>query len=351
MRILGIETSCDDTAAAIYDQQQGLIANRLSSQVDIHKPYGGVVPELAARDHLAQVFPLIDQLLNGDENRGAAMDAIAYTAGPGLAGALLVGASVANSLAFAWDIPAMGVHHMEGHLLAPMLEPQPPDFPFVALLVSGGHTMLVDVAAHKQYKIIGQSLDDAAGEAFDKTARLLGLEYPGGPAIAQCALGGDAARFHFSRPMTNRPGLDMSFSGLKTQVLTTAGRQKNLDAQTIADIALAFELAVCETLVIKCSRAVKISGRTRLVVAGGVGANQRLRQSLDAEAQKNQWEVFYPKPELCTDNGAMIAYAGSLRLANIHNDSRHDDSPNDDSVKMRNGAFDVYPRWSLEEIM
>ena len=339
MRVLGIETSCDDTGAAIYDDVDGLVDHALASQVETHRPYGGVVPELAARDHLSKVLPLIDYLLDGAENRGRAVDAIAYTAGPGLSGALLVGASVAESLGFAWNVPTIGVHHMEGHLLAPMLEETPPEYPFVALLVSGGHSLLVDVAGVGEYRIIGQSVDDAAGEAFDKTAKLLGLGYPGGPAIARAAQHGDPGRFQFSRPMTNRPGLDMSFSGLKTQVLTTTRNQPELDDQCIADIALGFELAVTDTLAIKCKRALAQAGRNRLVVSGGVGANTRLRELLQSMCGDHGWEVFYPRPALCTDNGAMIAYAGFQRLQQGGKDSERSSL-----------AFEIRPRWSLEEI-
>ena len=339
MRVLGIETSCDDTGAAIFDGSKGLVDHALASQVETHRPYGGVVPELAARDHLSKLLPLVNHLIQGEANANQEVDAIAYTAGPGLAGALLVGASVAESLGFAWDIPTIGVHHMEGHLLAPMLEDDPPPYPFVALLVSGGHSMLVDVAGIGQYRIIGQSVDDAAGEAFDKTAKLLGLGYPGGPAISRIAVSGDAERFHFSRPMTNRPGLDMSFSGLKTQVLTTTHEQPKLDDQCIADIALGFELAVTDTLAIKCRRALEQTGRERLVVSGGVGANSRLRELLRKMCTENGWQVFYPRPELCTDNGAMIAYAGYQRLLL---QSREHVAPD--------RSFDVRPRWSLEDI-
>ena len=336
MRILGIETSCDDTGAAIYDSKQGLIVHRLASQIELHQQYGGVVPELAARDHIRTLLPLIDSLLEDPANAGKKPDALAYTAGPGLSGALLVGASLGKSLAQSWQIPAIGVHHMEGHLLAPMLEDNPPEFPFLALLVSGGHTLLVDVESPGTYKIVGQSLDDAAGEAFDKTAKMLGLAYPGGPAIAKAAIEGDPHRFVFPRPMTNRPGLDFSFSGLKTHTLTTA-RKHELNDQTIADIALAFELAVVDTLRIKCIRALTQTRRSRLVVAGGVGANQRLRAILDDMARKIDVKLFFPSPEFCTDNGAMIAYAGYFRLG-------LQGTP--DSAY----AFDVHPRWSLEDI-
>jgi N6-L-threonylcarbamoyladenine synthase len=336
MRILGIETSCDDTAAAIYDSDRGLLCHRLASQIELHRPYGGVVPELAARDHIRTLLPLVDNLIGDETNRNRIPDSIAYTAGPGLAGALLVGASLSRGLAHSWGIPVIGVHHMEGHLLAPMLESDPPEFPLLALLVSGGHTLLVDVAEPGTYRVLGQTVDDAAGEAFDKTSKMLGLGYPGGPAIARAALEGDPDRFRFPRPMTNRPGLDFSFSGLKTHALTTS-RQYQLDSRTVADIAIAFELAVVDTLAIKCLRGLEQSGRKRLVVAGGVGANQRLRQRLRDAAEKTGAEVFYPRPEFCTDNGAMIAYAGFFRLSR-------------DGSGDRGHGFEVRPRWSLEEI-
>ena len=346
MRVLGIETSCDDTGVAIYDSHQGLIAHQLASQVDLHSQYGGVVPELAARDHIRTLLPLVDNLVNGSLNRGSRIDAVAYTAGPGLAGALLVGASIGRSLAMAWQIPAVGVHHMEGHLLAPMLETPSPEFPFLALLVSGGHTMLVDVASPGQYHILGQTVDDAAGEAFDKTAKLLGLGYPGGPVISKAAREGNPNRFVFPRPMTSRPGLDFSFSGLKTHVATVC-RQHVLDQQTIADIAIAFELAAVDTLAIKCSRALQQTGRKRLVVSGGVGANQRLRDTLSETTANPGVEVFYPRPEFCTDNGAMIAYAGYFRLSlRDSDDPDHRCSPHHHT----DHGFDIYPRWSLEDI-
>ncbi len=338
MRVLGIETSCDDTGVAIYDSEAGLLAHALATQVELHKPFGGVVPELAARDHIKTLLPLIDHLIGDARNGGVKPDAIAYTAGPGLKGALLVGASVGESLAHAWGVPALGVHHMEGHLLAPMLEHNPPAAPMLALLVSGGHTLLVDVQAIGTYHILGQSLDDAAGEAFDKTAQLLGLGYPGGPAIAEAARNGQPQRFSLPRPMTKRAGLDFSFSGLKTHVRTTAGKHP-LDRQTIADLALAFEVAVVETLVIKCVRALRQSGRERLVVSGGVGANTRLRQRLRQAAAELGVEVFYPRPELCTDNGAMIAFAGYVRLSGERS-----------ANQSGSGEFDVRSRWSLEEI-
>ena len=343
MRTLGIETSCDDTAAAIYDHRLGLLAHARAGQLEVHQLYGGIVPELAARDHIKTLLPLIDYLIHGDANQGVAPDAVAYTAGPGLAGALLVGASVGVSLARGWGVPAIGVHHLEGHLLAPLLEDNPPPTPLLALLVSGGHTMLVDVGAIGEYRIIGATLDDAAGEAFDKTAQLLGLGFPGGPAIARAAEDGRSGRFTFTRPMINRGGLDFSFSGLKTQVRTVVGeltQHDALDAQTIADIALAFESTVVETLVIKCMRALRAGGRKRLVVSGGVGANARLRERMRAAAQAVDVRVFYPRAELCTDNGAMIALAGHLRLQRgacaVARDGGH--------------GFDVRPRWSIEEI-
>lgn len=341
MRILGIETSCDDTGVAIYDGDKGLVVHRLASQISLHSEYGGVVPELAARDHIRTLLPLVDNILNDPSNEEQKMDAIAYTAGPGLAGALLVGASVSASLASGWGIPAVGIHHMEGHLLAPMLEENSPEFPFIALLVSGGHTMLVDVAAPGDYRILGQSVDDAAGEAFDKTAKMLGLGYPGGPIISKVAKQGQLGRFVFPRPMTNRPGLDFSFSGLKTHALTTAQQQDSLDPQTVSDIALAFEVAVAETLGIKCERALKATDRKRLIIAGGVGANQRLRETLHRVCDKNKAEVFYPRPELCTDNGAMIAYAGFFRMQKLGSSL---------STSLQQSKFDVYPRWSLEDI-
>ena len=339
MRILGIETSCDDTAAALYDSDAGLLAHRLASQIEVHKPYGGVVPELAARDHIRTLLPLIDHLLAEPGNDGRAPDAVAYTAGPGLAGALLVGASVGASLAQAWGVPAVGVHHMEGHLLAPFLERPQPAMPLLALLVSGGHTLMVDVEAVGVYHILGQSLDDAAGEAFDKTAQLLGLGFPGGPAIAAAARAGKPGRFTLPRPMTRRAGLDFSFSGLKTQVRATAAQQP-LDRQTIADLALAFEVAVVETLVTKCLRALRQTRRKRLVVSGGVGANARLRERLREAAAGVGAAVFYPRPQLCTDNGAMIAYAGYLRLSG--------QLPRGKEVA--GGGFDIRPRWSLDAI-
>lgn len=309
MRVLGIETSCDETGVAIYDTEHGLLAHRLFSQIAMHAEYGGVVPELASRDHIKRVLPLLRQALSDANLDLTDIDGIAYTAGPGLIGALMTGASIARSMAWGLGIPAVGVHHMEGHLLAPMLEENPPELPFVALLVSGGHTMLVDVPRIGEYHILGESVDDAAGEAFDKTAKLMGLDYPGGPLLAKLAEQGRAGVYKFPRPMIDRPGCDFSFSGLKTFSLTTWQNSTQTE-QDKADIARAFEEAVVDTLFIKCRRALEQAGRKRLVVAGGVGANQRLRTKL-AELPAT---VAFPRLAFCTDNGAMIAYAGALRL-------------------------------------
>ncbi len=320
MKVLGIETSCDETAAAIYDGAVGLRSHRLFSQVDLHAQYGGVVPELASRDHVRKLLPLIEGALSDAGLKADEIDGIAYTAGPGLVGALLVGASVARSLAFAWDKPALGVHHLEGHLLAPMLEPQAPTFPFLALLVSGGHTLLAEVRGIGDYEIIGASVDDAAGEAFDKTAKLLGLSYPGGPALAKLADSGQPGRFKFPRPMLDRPGLDFSFSGLKTAVVV-ALRNLTLDDAMRADVAAEFQCAVVDTLAAKCERALDQTGFDALVVAGGVGANRALRERLAVMGQRRGVRVYYPRPEFCTDNAAMIAYAGYRRLvAGQHDD-------------------------------
>ncbi|MFL6578089.1 MAG: tRNA (adenosine(37)-N6)-threonylcarbamoyltransferase complex transferase subunit TsaD [Povalibacter sp.] len=320
MKVLGIETSCDETAAAIYDGERGLLAHALFSQVELHAVYGGVVPELASRDHVRKLLPLIEAALSEARMSPEEIDGVAYTAGPGLAGALLVGASVARSLAFAWGKPAVGVHHLEGHLLAPMLEDDAPSFPFLALLVSGGHTLLAEVRGIGDYQIIGASVDDAAGEAFDKTAKLLGLPYPGGPALAKLADSGQPSRFKFPRPMLDRPGLDFSFSGLKTAVVV-ALRGLTLDDGTRADVAAEFQRAVVETLAVKCARALDQTGFTSLVVAGGVGANKLLRRELSLLGERRHVRVYYPRPEFCTDNGAMIAYAGFRRLSA----GQHDD--------------------------
>jgi len=314
MRVLGIETSCDETAAAIYDGDKGLLAHRLFSQIDLHAKYGGVVPELASRDHVRKLVPLIDEVLTASGSFPADINGVAYTAGPGLVGALLVGAAVGRSLAFGWNVPSVGVHHLEGHLLAPMLEPDPPAFPFLALLVSGGHTLIAEVAELGRYRILGTSLDDAAGEAFDKTAKLLGLPYPGGPYLAKLAEQGRPGRFDFPRPMLDRPGFDFSFSGLKTAVVV-AVRGLELDNQMRADVARAFQDAAVETLVTKCARALRHTHSQTLVVAGGVGANLELRAQLSKMGARLRIKVSYPRPEFCTDNAAMIAYAGYLRLA------------------------------------
>ncbi|KHT65507.1 UGMP family protein [Photobacterium gaetbulicola] len=334
MRILGIETSCDETGVAIFDDEKGLLAHELYSQVKLHADYGGVVPELASRDHVKKTIPLIKEALNNAGLTPADLDGVAYTAGPGLVGALLVGATIGRSLAYAWDLPAVAVHHMEGHLLAPMLEDNPPQFPFVALLVSGGHTMMVEVKGIGEYQILGESIDDAAGEAFDKTAKLMGLDYPGGPLLSRLADKGTAGRFTFPRPMTDRPGLDFSFSGLKTFAANTI-RDNDDSEQTRADIAYAFQEAVVDTLAIKCKRALKQTGFKRLVIAGGVSANKHLREQLEAMMTKMGGEVFYPRTEFCTDNGAMIAFAGMQRLKN--------QETMDLGVK-------AYPRWPIDQL-
>jgi len=313
MRVIGIETSCDETGIAVYDSVHGLMAHKLHSQLRLHAVYGGVVPELASRDHICRLLPILKDVLNEAGTSLAGIQGVAYTAGPGLIGALLVGASFGRSLAMACGIPAIALHHMEAHLLAVMLEYDAPKFPFVALLVSGGHTMLVLVEQVGSYKILGETLDDAVGEAFDKTAKLLGLSYPGGPLVAKLAEKGDPQRFEFPRPMTDRPGLDFSFSGLKTFTMNTLHGNNN-DAGLPADIACAFQNAVVDTLVIKCRRALKQTGLNQLVVAGGVGANRLLRECLNEIADTEQMRVYYPRTEFCTDNGAMIAYAGYLRL-------------------------------------
>jgi N6-L-threonylcarbamoyladenine synthase len=313
MRVLGIETSCDETGVALYDSALGLRAHALYSQIALHAEYGGVVPELASRDHVRKLLPLIRQTLAEAGLSISDIDGVAFTAGPGLIGALMVGAASGRALAWALDVPAIGVHHMEGHLLAPLLEQNPPKPPFVALLVSGGHTQLVLVKAIGEYQLLGETLDDAAGEAFDKTAKMMGLPYPGGPELAKLAETGTPGKYKFSRPMTDRPGLDFSFSGLKTQVLLAWQKSDKTDA-TRADIARGFEDAVVETLAIKCERALRECGSNQLVVAGGVGANKRLREKLATTCTKLRGHVYFPRPEFCTDNGAMIAFAGALRL-------------------------------------
>lgn len=334
MQVLGIETSCDETGIAIYDSENGLLAHNLYSQIDLHKEYGGVVPELASRDHVRRLLPLIKKTLLEANSDLKSLDAVAYTAGPGLMGALLVGTAMGRSLAYALSIPAVGVHHMEAHLLAPMLEADVPQYPFLALLVSGGHTQLVNVSNPGEYEILGESVDDAAGEAFDKTAKLLGLSYPGGPAISALAEKGDSKRFRFPRPMTDRPGLDFSFSGLKTFALNTVNAEAD-DEQTRADIARAFVDAVVDTFVIKCRRAVKETGLNELVVAGGVSANKQLRAGLNGLMKEVNGKVYFPRAEFCTDNGAMIAYAGYLRLKAGQTEQLN---------------FQAKPRWPLDEM-
>jgi N6-L-threonylcarbamoyladenine synthase len=338
MIVLGIETSCDETAVAVYDREAGLRAHLIHSQVATHAAFGGVVPELASRDHIRQLLPMIGRALADAGVAGHELDAVAYTAGPGLIGALLVGATMATGLAAGWQIPAIPIHHMEAHLLAPLLETDPPAFPFVALLVSGGHTMLVEVAGIGRYRILGQTLDDAAGEAFDKTAKMLGLPYPGGPGLARLAGESRADRFAFPRPMVNRPGLDFSFSGLKTAVVLKVKELSGpagLSESDSVDLANSFQEAVVDTLVTKCARAMRLTGLERLVVAGGVGANQRLRGQLCRELTAAGCRVYYPRSEFCTDNGAMVALAGSLRFP---------------SGKQASGAVQARARWDLEEL-
>jgi len=339
MIILGVESSCDETGLALYDTECGLRAHALYSQVAMHEEYGGVVPELASRDHVRRALPLLEQVLRESALELTAIDAVAYTQGPGLAGALLVGASVANGLALALDRPVLGVHHLEGHLLSPLLSATPPPFPFVALLVSGGHTQLMRVDGVGQYALLGETLDDAAGEAFDKSAKLLGLGYPGGPAISRLAQLGDPGVHTLPRPMLHSKNLDFSFSGLKTAVLTLVKKHESrLGEQDKADIARAFVDAIVEVLVAKCMAALKQTGMKRLVIAGGVGANLQLRAALDAAAARRRFEVFYPELALCTDNGAMIAFAGAMRLQG-----------NPDAARREYG-FNVRPRWALNEI-
>lgn len=334
MKVLGIETSCDETGIAVYDSSNGLLAHKLYSQVKLHADYGGVVPELASRDHVRKIVSLVQATLKQGKLSAQDIDGIAYTRGPGLIGALLVGSSMAKSLAYAWQVPAIGVHHMEGHLLAPMLDEPAPSFPFLALLVSGGHSMLVNVKGIGRYEVIGESVDDAAGEAFDKTAKLLGLDYPGGPLLAKLAEQGKAGVYKFPRPMTDKPGLNMSFSGLKTFAANTI-RSEADDLQTRANIAYAFQEAVVDTLLIKCRRALKQTGLKRIVMAGGVAANSMLRQGFAEASKQDKFEIFYPSFEYCTDNGAMIAYAGCQRLMVGQT------TPVDSKA---------LPRWSLESL-
>lgn len=341
MVVLGIETSCDETGIALYHTERGLLADALYSQIDMHVDYGGVVPELASRDHIQRVLPLINEVLTTAGLTKSDIEAVAYTRGPGLIGALMVGTCIAKSLAWAWGVPAIGVHHMEGHLLAPMLEDEPVNFPFVALLVSGGHSQLVQVDGIGQYALLGESVDDAAGEAFDKVAAMLGLPYPGGPAVAKAAAAGVKGRFKFPRPMTDRPGLDMSFSGLKTFTLNTVAACKKesggeITEQDRSDIALAFQTAVVETLAIKCRRALQQTGFKQLLIAGGVSANTALRQELEAMVNKEGATLRYARPQFCTDNGAMIAYAGAQRLRA----GQHDEIT----------AVPV-PRWPMDQLL
>ncbi|HEX2603490.1 MAG TPA: tRNA (adenosine(37)-N6)-threonylcarbamoyltransferase complex transferase subunit TsaD [Oxalicibacterium sp.] len=339
MLVLGIESSCDETGLALYDTKRGLLGHALHSQVKMHEEYGGVVPELASRDHIRRAIPLMEQVFAQSGVQHADVDAIAYTQGPGLAGALLVGASVACGLGLALDKPVLGVHHLEGHLLSPLLASEPPEFPFVALLVSGGHTQLMRVDGVGQYEMLGETVDDAAGEAFDKSAKLLGLGYPGGPAISRMAEFGDPNAYTLPRPMLHSKNLDFSFSGLKTAVLTVVkNHPANICEQDKANIARAFVDAIVDVLTAKCMNALKQTGLKRLVIAGGVGANSQLRASLNAAASKKRFKVFYPELEFCTDNGAMIAFAGAMRL-----------QLNPDAAK-RDYAFNVRPRWPLDSI-
>lgn len=334
MRVLGIETSCDETGIAVYDGDKGLLAHELYSQIELHNEFGGVVPELASRDHVKKTLPLIKATLDKAGISKHELDGVAYTAGPGLMGALLVGASIGRSLAWGLNIPSVQIHHMEGHLLAPLLENRSIEFPFLALLVSGGHTQLIEAKELGDYQMLGESIDDAVGEAFDKTAKMLGLGYPGGPQVAKLAEQGTIDKYRFPRPMTDRPGLEFSYSGLKTFAINTFNStEKTL--QDKADVALAFQTAAIDTLVLKCKRAVKQTGLKKLVIAGGVSANQYLRESMDKFAQKNGVEVFYPSKEFCTDNGAMIAFVGYLRLQK--------EQSNDLS-------FGALARWPLSEL-
>lgn len=334
MKVLGIETSCDDTGIAIFDSERGLLAHGLHSQTATHIPYGGVVPELASRDHASKLLPLLKKVIQDANISPRSIEGIAYTAGPGLIGALLVGAAFGKTLGYAWGIPTVGVHHMEGHLLAPMLEDPAPAFPFVALLVSGGHTMLVEVKGIGQYTVLGESLDDAAGEAFDKVAKHLGLPYPGGPALSALAEQGVPNRFDFPRPLTQKPGLDFSFSGLKTFTMNIL-RSTEQTKQDKADVAWGFQDAVVDTLYLKCKRALKTTGLNRLIVAGGVGANRALREKLNLLTQSENISVFYPRLEFCTDNGAMIAYTGYQRLKN----------GSDKTLEIL-----AYPRWTMDTL-
>jgi N6-L-threonylcarbamoyladenine synthase len=337
MLVLGIESSCDETGVALYDTQVGLLSHTLHSQVEMHAEFGGVVPELASRDHIRRVLPLIQKTLNQANKALAEIDGIAYTQGPGLAGALLVGTSVAQSLAFSLGVPSIGVHHLEGHLLSPLLEANSPQFPFVALLVSGGHSQLMRVGGIGNYTLLGDTLDDAAGEAFDKTAKLLGLGYPGGPALADLAKYGKESHFKLPRPMLHSGDLNFSFSGLKTAVLTLVNSNQPLSFQTQADIAYEFQEAVTEILTNKCMSALRDTGLDNLIVSGGVGANTRLRERLSAATKRKLCKVSYPRLEFCTDNGAMIAFAGAMRLLLIEKEGQ-------------NYSISVRPRWDLSTL-
>ena len=343
MIVLGIESSCDETGLALYDTEHGLLSHALHSQIAMHQEYGGVVPELASRDHIRRAIPLLEEVLTTAQLSREQIDAIAYTQGPGLAGALLVGASVACGLGLALDKPVLGIHHLEGHLLSPLLASKPPEFPFIALLVSGGHTQLMRVDGVGQYQLLGETLDDAAGEAFDKSAKLLGLTYPGGPAISRLAESGDPLAYKFPRPMLHSKDLNFSFSGLKTAVLTVVKNHPSaidgqLGDQDKANIARGFVDALVDVLVAKCVTAMKEHGMKRLVIAGGVGANSQLRSALNAAAQKKRFQVFYPELEFCTDNGAMIAFAGAMRLKK------------NPALAQRDYSFNVRPRWPLHEL-
>ena len=338
--MLGIETSCDETGVALFGSNEGLLAHKLYSQISIHAEFGGVVPELASRDHIRKLAPMVKKLLQEAKLKGSQIDGVAYTSGPGLAGSLLVGGAFARSIAWGWDVPAIGVNHMEGHLLAPMLEIECPEFPFIALLVSGGHTQLIEVEEVGKYRLLGESVDDAAGEAFDKAAKILDLGYPGGPKLAEAAVNGDASRFTFPRPMINKPNLDFSFSGLKTHTAKVMEiERKNLNEEELyklkTDIARAFEESVVEILTKKCMRALSETNCKTLIMAGGVSANQRLRASMDQLSQRENVKVIYPKPEFCTDNGAMIAYAGWQRLRLGQKDDL---------------SFNIKPRWPITEL-
>ena len=335
MIVLGIETSCDETGLAIYDGEKGLLAHELYSQVRLHADFGGVVPELASRDHIRKILPLLDRVLDNSNLKKENLDGIAYTAGPGLAGSLMVGGAIATSLAFALNIPVIGIHHMEAHLLSPMLEEKAPSFPFLALLVSGGHTQIVSVRGVGDYELLGESLDDAAGEAFDKVAKLLGLGYPGGPIIGELADKGNYKKYNFPRPMTDKPGLDMSFSGLKTHTRNLINEQDIKISEVKHDICAGFQEAVIDTLITKCKRAIKQTGLNSLVIAGGVSANHRLRKKMDDTLKQIGINVFYSRLEFCTDNGAMIAYAGHARLSNGERSTM---------------AIETRPRWPLDTL-